>query len=77
MSHLSRGAWIEMISENQVGTPAKKSHLSRGAWIEIGEDLPLLPGQGSHLSRGAWIEIASILAVPLPLTVAPLTGCVD
>ena len=34
MSHLARGAWIEMEIEYLRGQ-YRKSHLARGAWIEM------------------------------------------
>ena len=38
-SHLTRGAWIEMI-EKLSGFPTFASHLTRGAWIEIYLHIP-------------------------------------
>ena len=35
MSHLTRGAWIEIRFERIHPFPDGKSHLTRGAWIEI------------------------------------------
>ena len=34
LSHLARGAWIE-ISSSCCGNKTPKSHLARGAWIEM------------------------------------------
>ena len=35
MSHLTRGAWIEILQGTLPQNRTKKSHLTRGAWIEI------------------------------------------
>ena len=59
MSHLTRGAWIEIEGESVMTVNGFESHLTRGAWIEITPDTQLHPsGNSSHLTRGAWIEIS-------------------
>ena len=35
MSHLTRGAWIEICSIHRHKRSHLRSHLTRGAWIEI------------------------------------------
>ena len=35
MSHLTRGAWIEILAKGDLLFLSKASHLTRGAWIEI------------------------------------------
>ena len=35
MSHLTRGAWIEIEPYDEMTDKEDKSHLTRGAWIEI------------------------------------------
>ena len=36
MSHLTRGAWIEILNEQDtIKIHSNKSHLTRGAWIEM------------------------------------------
>ncbi len=61
VSLLSRGAWIEIMSERNINLMSS-SLLSRGAWIEIFR-LAFLAVKSSLslLSRGAWIEINSTL----------------
>ena len=44
MSHLTRGAWIE-IEKQGVLNKVYGSHLTRGAWIEIFEDVRQRQGQ--------------------------------
>ena len=56
LSHLVRGAWIEMPVDEPVEKP-DKSHLVRGAWIEIRYRRTGYMPHPSHLVRGAWIEI--------------------
>ncbi len=57
VSHLVRGAWIEINRRRFLPLPLL-SHLVRGAWIEIGCGLSAGGfGGWSHLVRGAWIEI--------------------
>ena len=34
-SHLTRGAWIEILCAGSSGYDIRMSHLTRGAWIEI------------------------------------------
>ena len=58
MSHLTRGAWIEILAGINIYPTVDMSHLTRGAWIEI--RLFFYLDQlcaASHLTRGAWIEI--------------------
>ena len=59
-SHLTRGAWIEIIAEGN-GAISTGSHLTRGAWIEIFCRCVTYLLLWSHLTRGAWIEIAILL----------------
>ena len=77
LSHLTRGAWIEMkILSNVISTQV--SHLTRGAWIEIDREQVLNgPYEVSHLTRGAWIEISLVTFLPQSIIVAPHTRCVD
>ena len=56
-SHPSRGAWIEIVS-NQMFADLYVSHPSRGAWIEIPASCAMSRSAESHPSRGAWIEIS-------------------
>ena len=57
-SHLTRGAWIEIILIIRIGGTLSRSHLTRGAWIEISVIRPIRKDWLlSHLTRGAWIEI--------------------
>ena len=77
VSLLSRGAWIEIMSERNINLMSS-SLLSRGAWIEIFR-LAFLAVKSSLslLSRGAWIEIGSGCDCFLQTVVAPLTRSVD
>ena len=76
MSHLTRGAWIEMY-ETWVNVGMALSHLTRGAWIEIYLDENTTSPFSSHLTRGAWIEIFLLRRLLFPVLVAPHTRCVD
>ena len=76
LSHLTRGAWIE-IKELMEKDAENKSHLTRGAWIEIMVDITSLNFDTSHLTRGAWIEIMPQEHQQSHLWVAPHTRCVD
>ena len=54
MSHLTRGAWIEIEKEAKE-VAAYKSHLTRGAWIEIDfskSSIPPFSCRTSHEVRG-------------------------
>ena len=58
MSHLTRGAWIEIQMNGILGRANDMSHLTRGAWIEIHTHTAMGARLlRSHLTRGAWIEI--------------------
>ena len=58
MSHLTRGAWIEIAGKVVNVAEGLESHLTRGAWIEIVRLSAILRDRSlSHLTRGAWIEI--------------------
>ena len=58
VSHLIRGAWIEIRHCRRWILQFWKSHLIRGAWIEIPYDATYPTAfRPSHLIRGAWIEI--------------------
>ena len=57
VSHLSRGAWIEMDSLPMVDS-GHMSHLSRGAWIEIGHMLCGAYRKEVAPLTGAWIEMS-------------------
>ena len=78
MSHLTRGAWIEISNMRQKLSGTSTSHLTRGAWIEI----PLLPREllsvscrTSHEVRG--LKYRNQRGSNLRSTVAPHTRCVD
>ena len=79
MSHLTRGAWIEIICYYNYRDNRRLSHLTRGAWIEIDIVLPLsFINLLSHLTRGAWIEIGFKKQMEEEMAkVAPHTRCVD
>ena len=63
MSHLTRGAWIE-IDISMYTCEHILSHLTRGAWIEIdGDNLLSKIRYMSHLTRGAWIEIVTLYRI--------------
>ena len=55
MSHLTRGAWIEILQMRFMLQVKRESHLTRGAWIEI-KRYPYLfvytPRRTSHEVRG-------------------------
>ena len=76
MSHLVRGAWIE-IEKRILLYVSSRSHLVRGAWIEI----MILETKAlvslSHLVRGAWIEILMYKILNILHGVAPRKRCVD
>ena len=77
MSHLTRGAWIEMTQAIKDGYLCKVAPHTRCVdWN--GDIYGLVVAEWeSHLTRGAWIEIfqhSSTIADPL---VAPHTRCVD
>ena len=58
MSHLTRGAWIEIGRLRVLPPFVFVSHLTRGAWIEIKIRLvKSIKPYTSHLTRGAWIEM--------------------
>ena len=60
MSHLTRGAWIEIQMNGILGRANDMSHLTRGAWIEIHTHTAMGARLlRSHLTRGAWIEISA------------------
>ena len=64
LSHLTRGAWIEMLSVSRVSgaAPSRTSHEVRGLkYIPVPQRYP---NRQSHLTRGAWIEIVSPLPLP-------------
>ena len=76
-SHLTRGAWIEMVGEYNFKLMSKLSHLTRGAWIEISVRYRTICSLMSHLTRGAWIEIFIREEKYDGYCVAPHTRCVD
>ena len=57
MSHLTRGAWIEIGIGGGGGgsTASRTSHEVRGLKYEV--SAVNWPAYESHLTRGAWIEI--------------------
>ena len=57
LSHLTRGAWIEILFHFRYLGCNIASHLTRGAWIEIQPGEEIIIHVKSHLTRGAWIEI--------------------
>ena len=78
MSHLTRGAWIEINVDFYIAGFGAESHLTRGAWIEIANTMTLIKFfEESHLTRGAWIEMPLLYARSIPPLVAPHTRCVD
>ena len=78
MSHLTRGAWIEILMYLLSLNVPKWSHLTRGAWIEIRlAHVPINVAVLSHLTRGAWIEILMNRQLrKLKQGVAPHTRCI-
>ena len=78
MSHLTRGAWIEIIVNFLDFAHASRSHLTRGAWIEIACSaliMRLVACRTSHEVRGLKCRFGQLLCtVP---SVAPHTRCVD
>ena len=57
VSHLTRGAWIEIIENLFFGDfiPSRTSHEVRGLkYLNSGKKIDI---RMSHLTRGAWIEI--------------------
>ena len=77
VSHLTRGAWIEINLWSEMTSKIALSHLTRGAWIEIIRIVLLQISYESHLTRGAWIEMFSVYSSSRYLYVAPHTRCVD
>ena len=77
VSHLTRGAWIEMVEiqdENQI-PDGRTSHEVRGLKYAI---VRVDAGNyESHLTRGAWIEIEKDRLSRNKRKVAPHTRCVD
>ena len=57
MSHLTRGAWIEIAAKtfNMCFILCRTSHEVRG--LKYQSFVRIQKGAGSHLTRGAWIEI--------------------
>ena len=76
MSHLVRGAWIEMFQGESVKIRSA-SHLVRGAWIEMFQGESVKIRSASHLVRGAWIEIKNKIIDSGFRLVAPRKRCVD
>ena len=67
MSHLTRGAWIEITGGMKHERSKRKSHLTRGAWIEIRGNHSINHNYNmSHLTRGAWIEMSERWRLFLP-----------
>ena len=55
MSHLTRGAWIEISAGSTLKSDKLQSHLTRGAWIEILQQVAALKDfmrRTSHEVRG-------------------------
>ena len=77
-SHLTRGAWIEILNEQDTIKIHSRSHLTRGAWIEIFfvvKNEKRICSRTSHEVRG--LKYLSVLAFLPVLQVAPHTRCVD
>ena len=55
LSHLTRGAWIEIDKEEVARANLATSHLTRGAWIEMvksGDKVNYMYCRTSHEVRG-------------------------
>ena len=77
MSRPTRGAWIEIESEDEYFKIAK-SRPTRGAWIEICTRRAYRSTtRRSRPTRGAWIEIVYVCYNCLHDHVAPHAGRVD
>ena len=57
VSHLARGAWIEIISEPQQSAILIRRTSQEVRGLKYAASLLTLPAPQSHLARGAWIEI--------------------
>ena len=76
MSLPTRGAWIEMLIEDN-SLLRILSLPTRGAWIEMVMALSITRISMSLPTRGAWIEIIGDKIAPSKEGVAPHTGSVD
>ena len=77
MSHLTRGAWIEIILIVNLNVPksGRTSHEVRG--LKYDNLAANIEAFLSHLTRGAWIEMENGQKTSEALMVAPHTRCVD
>ena len=78
MSHLTRGAWIEILHRIVLIRLYVWSHLTRGAWIEIARQRDIRSqryGRTSHEVRG--LKFRKSVRYFLHIQVAPHTRCVD